>query len=77
MDLKAAPRWREPIWKGFFGLALSPLPFALSTLTALLVAPCSSASAQRPTNVPRIGFLAASPLSAIAGAHRGIPPGAA
>jgi putative tryptophan/tyrosine transport system substrate-binding protein len=36
---------------------LSPLPFALSTVSALLFALCFSVEAQQPTKIPRIGFL--------------------
>jgi putative ABC transport system substrate-binding protein len=43
--------------KRFFGLALSPLPLALSLLCALLFALCSSASAQQADKTYRIGFL--------------------
>jgi putative tryptophan/tyrosine transport system substrate-binding protein len=40
-------------------LALRPLLLALSLLSSLLLAPCSSAQAQQPTKIPRIGYLAA------------------
>ena len=43
--------------KTFFGLTLSPLPFALSLLCALLFAFCFSAEAQQPKKVPRVGVL--------------------
>jgi hypothetical protein len=36
---------------------LSPLPFALSLLCALLFALCVSAAAQQPKRVPQIGYL--------------------
>jgi putative tryptophan/tyrosine transport system substrate-binding protein len=44
--------------KRFFGRALSPLPFALSLLCALLLALCLPAEAQQPKKVPLIGYLA-------------------
>jgi putative ABC transport system substrate-binding protein len=40
---------------------------AVFALSALLFALCPSASAQQPKKVPRIGFLTAVPLSALAG----------
>jgi putative ABC transport system substrate-binding protein len=43
--------------KRFFGSTLSPLPFALSFLGALLVALSVSAEAQQPKKVSRIGYL--------------------
>jgi putative ABC transport system substrate-binding protein len=43
--------------KRFFGLTLNPLPFALSTVAALLFAPFISAEAQQSTKAPRIGYL--------------------
>jgi putative tryptophan/tyrosine transport system substrate-binding protein len=43
--------------KRFFGFALSPWPFALSAVAALLFALCSLVPAQQPTRVPRIGYL--------------------
>ena len=46
--------------KRFFGLTLSPLPFALSFLGALLFALCVSAHAQQPSKIPRIGFVSVS-----------------
>jgi hypothetical protein len=40
----------------FFGLTLSPLPFALSFFGALLIAPCwLTAVAQQQVKFPRIG----------------------
>ena len=39
------------------GLTLSPLPFALSLVGALLLALCLPADAQQPEKVPRVGFL--------------------
>jgi putative ABC transport system substrate-binding protein len=45
-------------------LTLSPLPFALSLLCAMLFALCLSAQAQQPTKIPRIGFLCTTPLAA-------------
>ena len=50
--------------KGFFGLALGPLPFALSLVSALLFALCSSAQAQQQAKVAKIGWLAVRPASA-------------
>jgi putative ABC transport system substrate-binding protein len=47
------------------GLTLGPLPFALSLVSAMLLAPRFPAEAQQPTKVYRIGYLAAAPLSAI------------
>jgi putative tryptophan/tyrosine transport system substrate-binding protein len=44
--------------KGFFGLALGPLPFALSLMSAPLFALCPSALAQQPGKIPRIGCAA-------------------
>jgi putative ABC transport system substrate-binding protein len=41
------------------GLTLTPLPFALSLLCTILFALCSSATAQLPKKVPRIGYLSA------------------
>jgi putative tryptophan/tyrosine transport system substrate-binding protein len=43
--------------RGFFAFTLSPLPFALSLLSPLLFALCSSAEAQQPKKVPRLGYL--------------------
>jgi hypothetical protein len=48
--------WRKII-KEFFGFMLSPLPFALSLVGAVLLALCSSAQAQQTRSVPLIGFL--------------------
>jgi putative ABC transport system substrate-binding protein len=45
--------------KRFFGLTLSPLPFALSFLGALLFTLCVPAAAQQPKKVLRIGYLSA------------------
>jgi putative tryptophan/tyrosine transport system substrate-binding protein len=45
-------------------LALRPLLLALSLLSSLLLAPCSSVQAQQPTTVSRIGYLSsANPTS--------------
>jgi putative ABC transport system substrate-binding protein len=52
--------------KRFFGATLSPLPFALSLLCALLFALSYSASAQQPGKIFRIGFLDPSNASSIA-----------
>src|SRR5262245_37923145 len=43
--------------RGFFAFTLSPLPFSLSLLSALLLALCSFAEAQQPKKVPRLGYL--------------------
>jgi putative ABC transport system substrate-binding protein len=43
--------------KRFFGLTLSPLPFALCSVGALLFALSLPAWAQQPNKVPRIGYL--------------------
>jgi putative tryptophan/tyrosine transport system substrate-binding protein len=43
--------------KRFLGFTLSPLPFALSLLCALLFALCTSAAAQQPAKVRRIGIV--------------------
>jgi putative ABC transport system substrate-binding protein len=43
--------------KRFLGFTLSPLPFALSLLCALLFALCTSAAAQQPAKVRRIGVV--------------------
>ena len=51
--------------KRFFGFTLSPLPFALSLVGAMLLALCSVAAAQQPKKVPRIGFLATVSFSTI------------
>jgi putative ABC transport system substrate-binding protein len=51
----------------FFGLTLSPLPFALSLVSALLFALGGSATAQQPKKVSRIGFLGNSSASAYSG----------
>jgi putative tryptophan/tyrosine transport system substrate-binding protein len=45
--------------KSFFGFTISPLPSALSLLCAALFALCSSAEAQQPKKVFRIGYLSA------------------
>jgi hypothetical protein len=39
---------------------LFPLPFALSLVSALLLALCVSANAQQPGKIPQIGFLPSS-----------------
>ena len=44
----------------------SPLPFALGTIAALLLAPCSVVNAEQLTKIPRVGFLIASSPSAMA-----------
>jgi putative ABC transport system substrate-binding protein len=44
--------------KRFFGLTLSTLPFALSSVGAMLLALCVTAEAQQPKKVPLIGYLA-------------------
>jgi putative ABC transport system substrate-binding protein len=46
--------------KKFFGLTLSPLPFALSSVGAMLFAHCTFADAQQPKKIPRIGYLTSS-----------------
>jgi hypothetical protein len=43
--------------KRFFGLTLSPLPFALGLVIALLLALSVPAEARQPGEVPRIGYL--------------------
>ena len=43
--------------KRFFGLTLSPLPFALGLVCALLLALCLPAQAQQQEKIPRVGFL--------------------
>jgi putative tryptophan/tyrosine transport system substrate-binding protein len=48
----------ESMRKRLFGLTLSPLPFALCLLCALLLALSVPAAAQQPKKVPRIGLLA-------------------
>ena len=48
---------RKLMRKGFFGFVLSPLPFALSLVSALLFALCVPAPAQQPKKVPQIGYL--------------------
>jgi putative ABC transport system substrate-binding protein len=48
---------RRKLMRKFFGFTLSPLSFALSLLCALLFGLCSSAEAQQPAKVPRIGYL--------------------
>src|SRR5262252_3535213 len=45
-------------------LLVSGLCAVVVTLCSLLVAPCSSANAQQPANIHRIGFLGASSASA-------------
>jgi putative ABC transport system substrate-binding protein len=52
--------------KKIIGLTLSPLPFALSSVGAMLFAFCSSAVAQQPQKVPRIGFLSLNSRSSTA-----------
>jgi putative ABC transport system substrate-binding protein len=52
--------------KKIIGLTLSPLPFALSSVGTMLFAFCSSAVAQQPQKVPRIGFLSLNSRSSIA-----------
>ena len=47
----------ESMRKRFFGLTLSPLPFALSSVGALLFALCIPAEAQQSAKVPRVGIL--------------------
>ena len=42
------------------GLTRGPLPFALSLVSAMLLALCSSVEAQQPKKVPRIGFVSSS-----------------
>jgi putative ABC transport system substrate-binding protein len=54
----------ESMRKRFFGLTLSPLLFALSSVGPLLLALCVSAEAQQP-KISRIGFLSGAPLSSI------------
>jgi putative tryptophan/tyrosine transport system substrate-binding protein len=46
--------------KRFFGLTLSPLPFALSLVGALLFALCLPAQAQQPVKIWKIGVLVSS-----------------
>jgi putative tryptophan/tyrosine transport system substrate-binding protein len=43
--------------RGFFAFTRSPLAFALNLLSALLLALCTSAEAQQPTKVPRLGVM--------------------
>jgi len=43
--------------KGFFGFTLSPLPFALSLVSALLLALSVPTEAQQPGKIPRVGYL--------------------
>jgi ABC-type uncharacterized transport system substrate-binding protein len=45
--------------KGFFGFVLSPLPFAFSLVSAMLVALCVCVGAQQTGKIPRIGYLLA------------------
>jgi putative ABC transport system substrate-binding protein len=52
--------------KKIIGLTLSPLPFALSSVGAMLFAFCTSAVAQQPQKVPRIGFLSLNSRSSTA-----------
>jgi putative ABC transport system substrate-binding protein len=59
MELRAAMLRRKFIRK-FFGFTLSPVPFALSLVVAMLFALCSFAEAQQPKKVFRIGYLAIS-----------------
>ena len=47
----------EPVRKGFVSVSLSPLPFALSLVGAMLLALCPSAEAQKPAKMPRVGYL--------------------
>jgi hypothetical protein len=47
-------------------LALRPLLLALSLLSSMLLAPCSSAQAQQPKKVPRIGILHGASASSVA-----------
>ncbi len=56
--------------KQFFDMSFGTLCLALSIVAAtffalcsMLLAPCSSAQAQQPTQIPRIGFLSATSLS--------------
>ncbi len=42
---------------GFLGLTLSPLPFALISVGALLLALSFPAQAQQAEKIPRIGYL--------------------
>jgi putative ABC transport system substrate-binding protein len=51
--------------RGFFGLTLRPLPFALSFLGALLFALWSSTEAQQPAKIPKIGFLSSGSASSL------------
>ena len=55
-------------------LTLSPLPFALSLVSALLLALCSSAEAQQQTKVPHIGWLGTRPAAREVVTARTIPP---
>jgi putative ABC transport system substrate-binding protein len=52
--------------KKIIGLTLSPLPFALSSVGTMLFAFCTSAVAQQPQKVPRIGFLSLNSRSSTA-----------
>ena len=49
----------------FFGFVLSPLPFALSLVGAILFALCLAAHAQQPTKIPRIGYVSGPAISRI------------
>jgi putative tryptophan/tyrosine transport system substrate-binding protein len=52
--------------KTFLGFTLSPLPFALSLVGALLFALCVTAAAQQPAKLPHVGYLTGARLTAIA-----------
>ena len=43
--------------EGFFGFVLSPLPFALSLVGAMLLLPCFPVEAQQPKKQARLGYL--------------------
>ncbi|HXV82222.1 MAG TPA: ABC transporter substrate-binding protein, partial [Candidatus Binatia bacterium] len=58
--------------KKVFGLALSPLPFALSLVCAMLFALSVPAEAQQPKEVPRIGYLSAGDPAGESGRAEGI-----
>ena len=60
--------------KRFVLFTLSPLPFALSLVGALLFALCPSAEAQQPSKVPRIGYLSGTGFATgtIEGFRRGL-----
>ena len=57
MEHKNAMLRRKLMRKRFLGLTLSPLPFALSLVSAMLFALCPTAEAQQPKKVPRLGYL--------------------